>query len=99
MDNSVLITNIVEKLKTVAGIEAIVLGGSRAHGTHTATSDIDLGIYYSPSAPMDLVALSKIATEIDDEHRADLITEVGGWGPWINGGGWLTVQQIPVDFL
>ena len=99
METSTLITEIIEKLKTVAGIEAIVLGGSRARDTYTATSDIDLGIYYSPSTPIDLVALSKLATEIDDEHRADLITEVGGWGPWINGGGWLTVQQTPVDFL
>lgn len=99
METSTLVTDIVEKLKTINGIEAIVLGGSRSRGTHTATSDIDLGIYYSPSAPIDLVALSKLATEIDDEHRTDLITEVGGWGPWINGGGWLTVQQTPVDFL
>ena len=99
MDISVLIANIVDKLKTVAGVEAIVLGGSRARGTHTETSDIDLGIYYSPSTPMDLAALSKIATEIDDEHRIDLITDIGGWGPWINGGGWLTVNQTPVDFL
>ena len=27
------------------------------------------------------------------------ITPVGGWGPWINGGGWLKIQTHPVDFL
>ncbi|MCP1308241.1 DNA polymerase subunit beta [Paenibacillus tyrfis] len=36
---------------------------------------------------------------MDDDHRDNLITEIGGWGPWINGGGWLKVNQKPVDFL
>jgi len=27
------------------------------------------------------------------------LTPLGGWGPWINGGGWLTVKTIPLDFL
>ncbi|WP_258959106.1 DNA polymerase subunit beta [Paenibacillus tyrfis] len=36
---------------------------------------------------------------MDDDNRDDLVTEIGGWGPWINGGGWLKVSQIPVDFL
>jgi predicted nucleotidyltransferase len=94
-----LITNIVVQLKTVPGIDAVVLGGSRARGTHTDTSDVDLGIYYRPSTPLDLSALGKVATEIDDEHRADVVTGIGGWGPWINGGGWLKVNGTPVDFL
>ena len=28
-----------------------------------------------------------------------MITGIGGWGPWIDGGGWLTVQGVPVDLL
>ena len=99
MDTDALIQNIVDQVKTVSGVKAIVLGGSRARGTHTPSSDIDLGIYYDPNQPMDLDALSKIATKLDDEHRADVITGFGGWGPWINGGGWLRVQSLPVDFL
>lgn len=90
---------IVEQLKGVAGIDAVVLGGSRARGTHTNSSDIDLGIYYRPSKPIDLEALTRLAKEIDDEHREDLVTGFGGWGPWINGGGWLKVNGIPVDFV
>lgn len=99
MDTAHLISDIVHRLKDVAGIQAIVLGGSRARGTHTDTSDIDLGIYYYPQAPLDLTNLGHIATEIDDAHRSGLLTDVGGWGPWINGGGWLTVQTVPFDFL
>ncbi|HEY0605437.1 MAG TPA: nucleotidyltransferase domain-containing protein [Herpetosiphonaceae bacterium] len=99
MNTSQLIQTIVERVQPIAGVQAIVLGGSRAHGTHTPTSDIDLGIYYHPAAALDLAALAQVATAIDDEHRAELVTGIGGWGPWINGGGWLHVQSIPVDFL
>jgi predicted nucleotidyltransferase len=99
MDPAKLIANIVERLKTVPGVEAVVLGGSRARGTHTEKSDVDLGIYYRPSTPLDLVELSRVAAEVDDEHRPNLVTDIGGWGPWINGGGWLSVDGTPVDFL
>jgi predicted nucleotidyltransferase len=99
MDTSDLIDSIVERLTSIGGIEAVVLGGSRARGTHTESSDIDLGIYYHPSKPIDLKALTELATDIDDEHRPDLVTGFGGWGPWINGGGWLRVSGIPVDFV
>ena len=99
MDTDKLIQTMIDEIKTVSGVKAIVLGGSRARGTYTPSSDIDLGIYYDPNQPMDLTALGKIATRLDDEHRMDVITGFGGWGPWINGGGWLRVQSLPVDFL
>ncbi len=99
MDVSELILEIVDRLRGVAGVEVVVLGGSRARGSHTETSDIDLGLYYFPAAALDLVALERVASEIDDAHRANLVTGIGGWGPWINGGGWLKVNQVPVDFL
>lgn len=99
MDTDSLIQNIVTEIKTVSGVKAIVLGGSRARGTHTPSSDVDLGIYYDPSQPLDLDALGKVASKLDDEHRTDVITGIGGWGPWINGGGWLRIQSLPVDFL
>ena len=99
MNTDSLIQNIVAEIKTVSGVKAIVLGGSRARGTHTPSSDVDLGIYYDPSQPLDLDALGKVATKLDDEHRTNVITGIGGWGPWINGGGWLRIQSLPVDFL
>src|SRR5512147_2601107 len=99
MDVSKLIAEIVERLRGVRGVEAVVLGGTRARGSHTETSDIDLGLYYHPAAALDLAALERVASEIDDAHRANLVTGIGGWGPWINGGGWLRVNQVPVDLL
>lgn len=78
---------------------AIALGGSRARGNHTSKSDVDLGLYYQPENPPDLLALNHLASELDDNHRTNLITLVGEWGKWINGGGWLKVEGVPVDFL
>jgi hypothetical protein len=34
-----------------------------------------------------------------DEPAAAQVTEVGGWGPWIVGGGWLTIGGQKVDLL
>ncbi|MEP7134944.1 MAG: nucleotidyltransferase domain-containing protein [Chloroflexota bacterium] len=99
MDTQLITTTIVEKSKHIDGVSAIVLGGSRSRGTHTQKSDIDLCIYYHPAHPLDLNALERVTAEIDDSHRAGLITPIGGWGPWINGGGWLTVRSQAVDFL
>ncbi|WP_339323510.1 nucleotidyltransferase domain-containing protein [Paenibacillus sp. FSL W8-0194] len=49
MDAQAIISNIVEVLKQVDGMQALVLGGSRAKGTHHPGSDIDIGIYYNPA--------------------------------------------------
>jgi len=92
-----IINKIVNALSTIKGIEAIVLGGSRARGNFTPKSDIDIGVYYN--ADLDLDHLRAVATALDDSHRPNLITEIGEWEPWINGGGWLTVENMPTDIL
>ncbi|MQJ17040.1 nucleotidyltransferase domain-containing protein, partial [Escherichia coli] len=56
--------------------EGIVLGGSRARGTHTENSDIDIGIYYN-SDSFDLTAINQIATELDDKNRNNLVVPPG----------------------
>lgn len=98
-ESSHFINHIVDSLQSIKGIISITLGGSRARGNHTNKSDVDLGIYYNPENPPDLIALNHLASELDDNHRLNLITAIGGWGKWINGGGWLKVEGVPVDFL
>ena len=92
-----IINLVVEHLSSVAGVEALVLGGSRARGNQHAGSDVDIGIYYRHD--LDIAALQRHARALDDLQRDQLVTEIGGWGPWINGGGWLTIQALPVDWL
>lgn len=82
----------------VRGVESVVLGGSRAVGCAGAHSDIDIGIYYD-TREFDAEELRRRAAELDDARRADAATEPGAWGPWINGGGWLTVDCFPVDIM
>ncbi|WP_054027509.1 nucleotidyltransferase domain-containing protein [Bacillus sp. FJAT-28004] len=89
----------VSRLQNIPGIEAIVLGGSRARGTHTPESDIDVGIYYASAYPIDTDALEEAAADLDDSRQKKLVTRIGEWGPWVNGGGWLKIKSVPVDFL
>ena len=93
-----MLTQIVHAFNGVTGIDAIVLGGSRATGTANKASDIDIGIYYD-EASFDLALFKQKAALLDDEHRKDAITDPGDWGPWINGGGWLKIEGIAVDIL
>jgi hypothetical protein len=99
MDVEALIAMLVGDLCWVPGVAALVVGGSRVRGTRTAQSDVDLALYYRPDWPPDLARLGALATTVDDAHRPGVLTALGGWGPWINGGGWLTVQGTPVDIL
>lgn len=92
-----MIEKLCAELEAVPNIVGIVLGGSRARGTHEPDSDIDIGIYYENS--LDIEALNKIATKLDDENRENLITQIGEWGEWINGGGWLVIDEYHVDFI
>jgi hypothetical protein len=90
---------LIEDLKTVPGVRAIVLGGSLARGSGDASSDTDLGIYYDCESPLEVAALGQVAAKHDDRNQSGLVTPIGGWGPWINGGGWLRVGGAAVDLL
>jgi len=94
-----ILDRVRRELEDVPGVVGVVLGGSRARGTHHANSDIDIGIYYDSSLGFDVEKVSRIAAKLDDEHRENLIASIGGWGPWVNAGGWLIVQGYHVDLI
>lgn len=98
-DDGRLLSRLVTGLSTVTGVRAIALGGSRARGTPTEHSDYDIGIYYESAFPLDIDALRTTVAGLDDAGPAAAVTPIGGWGPWINGGGWLTVEGLRVDLL
>jgi hypothetical protein len=54
------VSNLVDVLAAMPGTVAVVLGGSRALGSHQAASDWDLGVYYRGA--IDLTALSARGT-------------------------------------
>ena len=94
MDDGALV-ELAGRLMSVGGVAAVALGGSRARGTHRPDSDIDLGLYYRGA--LDVAALRALAAETADEPVE--VTGPGGWGPWVDGGGWLTVQGWRVDWI
>jgi hypothetical protein len=89
------LAELAQQLLEVNGVVAVVLGGSRARGTHRPDSDFDLGLYYRGS--IDVAALRVVAARDADEPVE--VTEPGGWGPWVNGGAWLTVRGRRVDWI
>jgi hypothetical protein len=96
--NDPLLARLVDALGPIKGLSAIVLGGSRGRGTSGPASDYDIGLYYEPDAPFRTDDLqSAIAPLIDDPSST--VTAIGEWGPWVNGGGWLTIGGMEVDLL
>jgi predicted nucleotidyltransferase len=98
MDLNTFLQDIVDQLKKVKGLQAIVLGGSWASDTQRPDSDIDLGLFYSESSPLDVTHIKKVAFALNDIANP-VVTDLGGWGRWVNGGAWLTIQGQRVDFL
>ena len=93
-----IIKRVTAELSQMSFVEGIVLGGSRASGTAAETSDIDIGIYYNPET-VDYDLMNAAAARLDDDNRADLICRAGGWGQWVNCGGWLKIDGMPVDLI
>jgi hypothetical protein len=94
-----LLQRIVPRLSEVPGVVAVVLGGSRARGTANEASDYDIGLYYGPDSPLDTQSLLQVVKALVDEPASAAITPVGGWGPRIVGGGWLSIGGQKVDLL
>ncbi len=89
-----LANSIASRLANVAGVRAVVIGGSQARGTAVPGSDLDIGIYYL--GVLDTDAINGIVKTLCPTAEA---TPVGGWGPWIDGGAWLEVEGQKVDFI
>jgi predicted nucleotidyltransferase len=98
MQYELLLQKIIDQLKVVRGLRAIVLGGSYASGSERPDSDIDIGVYYDEKQPLEIEQVRAIASLLNDTPNPT-VTELGGWGVWVNGGAWLTVGGQRVDFL
>lgn len=81
------VTGVVDQLTGASGVQAVVLGGSRVHGTATEDSDWDLGVYYRQ--PLDLEPLRALGE----------LHPPGSWGRLMNGGAWLVADGVRIDVL
>ncbi|WP_433297999.1 nucleotidyltransferase domain-containing protein [Actinoplanes sp. CA-030573] len=89
------LAELAARMTEVPGVIGVVLGGSRARGAHTPESDTDVGLYYR--APLDVDRLGALAKAI--AGPAAVVTAPGGWGPWVDGGGWLKIDGHAVDWI
>jgi predicted nucleotidyltransferase len=74
-----LLQQLVGQLSKVAGIEAIVMGGSYASGAHRDTSDLDIGLYYFEAKPFSIAAIQQIADSVSIKGHAT-VTGFYEWG-------------------
>lgn len=93
-----LVSSLAERLGSIRGVGAVVLGGSYARGRARPGSDIDLGLLYSEAAPFSTLSVRELAEAVNDTP-GPVVTDFYEWGPWVNGGAWLTVGGQRVDFI
>lgn len=93
-----LTTSLAERLGAIPGVRAVVLGGSHARGRARPGSDIDLGVLYSDAAPFSIDRVRALADAVNDTP-GPVVSGFHDWGPWVNGGAWLTIGGQRVDFL
>ena len=91
----VTLQTLADRLVRVPGVRAVALGGSRARGTAGPDSDTDLGLYLNSDTDLD--ELRALAHQVGGPTAQ--LTERGQWGPVVDGGGWLSIQDSPVDWL
>jgi predicted nucleotidyltransferase len=97
-EQSELVTTLSKQLGVIPGIQAVVLGGSYARGRARPGSDIDLGIFYSEAAPFSIQSIRELAEAVNDT-AGPVVAGFYEWGPWVNGGAWLTIGGQRVDFI
>ena len=93
-----LTQRIVAALRSEPTVAAVALGGSFARGHATSTSDVDLVLFYDESQPPAPARLNDIVAALAPD-AAPVFTQIGEWGPWVNGGAWLSFAGQRIDVL
>jgi hypothetical protein len=94
-----LLEAIAGQLQKIPSVVAVVLGGSYAAGLARPDSDIDVGLYYREASPFSVDAVRSIAERTCLPGSAPVVTELYGWGAWVNGGSWIQTSIGKVHLL
>ncbi|AZP04660.1 nucleotidyltransferase domain-containing protein [Jeotgalibaca ciconiae] len=89
----------ISVLSEVDGIDGIVLGGSKSRGEADIHSDTDIGVYYHESINWD--EFEEVLRTLSEQRREGekVLFLPGEWGPWVNGGAWLTIAGDAYDVI
>ena len=93
-----LVQRIADALRGEPSVAAMALGGSFARGHAAAASDIDLVLFYDETQPPAPARLNGIVASLTPD-ATPTFTQIGEWGPWVNGGAWLSFAGQRVDVL
>jgi predicted nucleotidyltransferase len=93
-----LVASLAKRLEIIPGVKAVALGGSFARGRAQVNSDIDLGVFYSDASPFSIQSIRELSDAVNDTPGS-VVAGFYEWGPWVNGGAWLTIGGQRVDFI
>jgi len=95
-----LVERVLSEIAELPAVRAIALVGSFARGTAREDSDVDFGLFYDEAAPPSLATVRSVAHRLHDAKEGQpVVTAPYEWGPFVNGGAWLTVGGRRVDLL
>ena len=88
------LAGVVDRLSDIAGVVGLALGGSRAQGRARSDSDWDLGVFVDGR-----FSVAHVRAAVDAAGWTGTVAELGEWGPVMNGGAWLEIDDRRVDLL
>ncbi len=98
-DQRTVLSTVATALAQVTNVVAVVLGGSHATGLARVGSDLDIGVYYRESAPLAVDEVRAVAERVSTPGSVPVVTDLYGWGPWVNGGAWIQTPATKVDLI
>jgi predicted nucleotidyltransferase len=75
-----MLNDIVDRLRSVPNVVAVVLGGSFAQGLARPESDVDIGLYYRQASPFPVDHVRSVAESICLPGSTPTVTNFYEWG-------------------